>query len=516
MHEQGPEGPESHGHDDAAGHAATHRAIAAVWRIESAKVIAHAARLLGDVGLAEDAAQDALVAALESWPASGIPANPGAWLMTAAKHRALDRLRRAASHARAHEALGADLEALEAHFAPDFVEALDAAREDEIGDDLLRLLFVASHPVLPREGRVALTLRLLGGLTTAEIARAFLVSEATVAQRIVRAKRTLAEAKVPFEVPDKAARAARLASVLEVIYLIFNEGYAATAGADWMRPALCEEALRLARMLGELVPEESEVHGLTALLELQVSRLPARVDRQGRAVLLADQNRARWDALLIRRGFAALARAEQCAALAVALLGAQSAPRTSAQMGAQSAPRTPAQTGAQSTPRTPAQTGAQTPAQTPAHTAAQMAVLSADQSAQRGATATLGPYALQAALAACHARAPSTQETDWMRIVALYDALLRIDPSPVVQLNRAVAVGMAYGPQAALAIVDMLCEAPALRHYPWLPATRGDLLAKLGRASEARAEFERAAALTQNARDREVLLARAATTPART
>lgn len=448
MHEEGVEDR------DDGGQAATHRAIAAVWRIESAKVIAHAARLLHDVGLAEDAAQDALVAALESWPASGIPANPGAWLMTAAKHRALDRLRRAASHARAHEALGADLEALEAHFAPDFVEALDAAREDDIGDDLLRLLFVASHPVLPREGRVALTLRLLGGLTTAEIARAFLVSEATVAQRIVRAKRTLSQANVPFEVPDRAARAARLASVLEVIYLIFNEGYAATAGTDWMRPALCEEALRLARMLAGLIPEESEVHGLAALLELQASRMPARVDRQGRAVLLADQDRGRWDALLIRRGLAALARAEQCAV------------RSEAQ---------------------------------------------SDASTQRDATPALGPYALQAALAACHARAPAAHETDWARIVALYDALLHIDPSPVVQLNRAVAVGMANGPQAALAIVDALCEAPALRHYPWLPATRGDLLAKLGRASEARAEFERAAALTQNARDREVLLARAAT-----
>ncbi|MDR3099554.1 MAG: sigma-70 family RNA polymerase sigma factor [Paraburkholderia sp.] len=450
---------EDHGE---AGQAATHRAIAAVWRIESARVIAHAARLLGDVGLGEDAAQDALVAALDSWPASGIPANPGAWLMTAAKHRALDRLRRAASHARAHEALGADLEALEAHFAPDFVEALDAAREDEIGDDLLRLLFVACHPVLPREGRVALTLRLLGGLTTAEIARAFLVSEATVAQRIVRAKRTLAQARVPFEVPDQAARATRLASVLEVIYLIFNEGYAATSGADWMRPALCEEALRLARMLAELAPDESEAHGLAALLELQASRLPARVDRQGRAVLLADQDRARWDALLIRRGLAALARAQQCAGPEVE----QAVEKAVVQAGAQSeAPE---------------------------------------------AVAALGPYALQAALAACHARAPDTAQTDWVRIVGLYDALLRIAPSPVVQLNRAVAMGMAHGPQAALAIVDALCEEPALRHYPWLPATRGDLLAKLGRANEARAEFERAAALTQNARDREVLLARAA------
>jgi RNA polymerase sigma factor (sigma-70 family) len=448
---------EAHDGLDASGNQgadATHRAIAAVWRIESAKVIAHAARLLGDVGLAEDAAQDALVAALESWPASGIPVNPGAWLMTVARHRALDRLRRAASHSRAHEALGADLEALEAQFAPDFVEALDAARADDIGDDLLRLLFVACHPVLPREGRVALTLRLLGGLTTAEIARAFLVPEATVAQRIVRAKRTLAEAKVPFEVPDKAARALRLASVLEVIYLIFNEGYAATAGSDWMRPALCEEALRLARMLAELAPDESEVHGLAALLELQASRLPARVDHEGRAVLLADQDRGRWDALLIRRGFAALARAQQCALQARAQ--------------------------------------------------------ALEQPIDEAASVAFGPYALQAELAACHARAPGAAQTDWARIVALYDALLRIDSSPVVQLNRAVAVSMAHGPQAALAIVDALCEEPALRHYPWLPATRGDLLAKLERASEAQAEFERAAALTQNERDREVLLARAA------
>ncbi|WP_321845559.1 RNA polymerase sigma factor [Paraburkholderia bannensis] len=426
-------------HDDAI--AAIHRSIEAVWRIERARVIAHAARLLRDVGLAEDAAQDALVAALESWPASGIPANPGAWLMTAAKHRALDRLRRAAAHARAHEAIGADLEALEAQFAPDSADALDAAREGEIGDDLLRLMFVACHPVLPREQRVALTLRLLGGLSTPEIARAFLVPEATVAQRIVRAKRALAAASVPFEVPDAKARAERLASVLEVVYLIFNEGYAATSGSDWMRPALCEEALRLGRMLAEVAPGEAEVHGLAALMELQASRLPARVDREGRAVLLADQDRTRWDWLLIRRGFAALERAQQCAA------------------------------------------------------------------ATAGAS---GPYALQAALAACHAGAPSAAQTDWARIVTLYDVLLHIDPSPVVRLNRAVAVGMAQGPQAALALIDALESQGALGQYPWLPAVRGDLLAKLGRNDEARVAFESAAALTQNGRDREVLLARAA------
>lgn len=427
-------------HDNAA-IAAIHRSIEAVWRIERARVIAHAARLLRDVGLAEDAAQDALVAALESWPASGIPANPGAWLMTAARHRALDRLRRAAAHARAHEAIGADQDALEAQFAPDIADALDAAREDEIGDDLLRLMFVACHPVLPREQRVALTLRLLGGLSTPEIARAFLVAEATVAQRMVRARRALAAASVPFEVPDAKARAVRLASVLEVVYLIFNEGYAATSGTDWMRPALCEEALRLGRMLAELAPTEAEVHGLAALMELQASRLPARVDREGHAVLLADQDRSRWDRLLIRRGFAALERAQQCA---VATSGA------------------------------------------------------------------LGPYALQAALAACHASAASAAQTDWARIVTLYDALLRIDSSPVVRLNRAVAVGMAQGPQAALALIDALEQEAALRQYPWLPAVRGDLLAKLGRPDEARAAFESAAALTQNVRDREVLLARAA------
>jgi RNA polymerase sigma factor (sigma-70 family) len=426
-------GDERKQHDTSA---ATRRAVEAVWRIESARVIAHAARIVRDVGVAEEVAQDAFVAALESWPASGIPENPGAWLMTAAKHRALDRLRRAASHARAHEAMGADLEALEAHFAPDFVEALDAAREDEIGDDLLRLVFVACHPVLPKEGRAALTLRLLGGLTTAEIARAFLVPEATVAQRIVRAKRTLSAARVPFEVPALAELAPRLASVFEVIYLIFNEGYTATAGDDWMRPALCEEALRLGRILAELVPEVGEAHGLVALMELQASRLRARVDSAGRAVLLADQDRTRWDTLLIRRGLAALSRGAAC----------EGAP---------------------------------------------------------------GPYALQAALAACHASAPSAAATDWARIVSIYDALLTLDASPVVRLNRAVAVGMAQGPQAALDLVDALCVEPALRHYPWLPAARGDLLEKLERYAEARTEFERAAALTQNARDREVLLARA-------
>ena len=432
----------THPGDERDAFAATRRAVEAVWRIESARVIAHAARIVRDVGAAEEIAQDAFVAALESWPDGGIPENPGAWLMTAAKHRALDRLRRAASHARAHEAMGADLEALEAHFALDFVEVLDTAREDEIGDDLLRLVFVACHPVLPKEGRVALTLRLLGGLTTAEIARAFLVPEATVAQRIVRAKRTLAGANVPFEVPRLADLKPRLASVFEVIYLIFNEGYTATAGQDWTRPALCEEALRLGRMLAELVPAEGEAHGLVALMELQASRLPARVNAAGHAVLLADQDRSRWDALLIRRGVAALSRGAACA----------------------------------------------------------------------GAP---GPYALQAALAACHARAPSAAATDWAQIVAIYDALLALDASPVVRLNRAVAVGMAQGPQAALDLVDALCKEAALRDYPWLPAARGDLLEKLARHAEARAEFERAASLTQNARDREVLLARAQACAAR-
>lgn len=415
---------------------ATHRAIEAVWRIEAARVVAHAARLVRDIGIAEELAQDALVAALEHWPREGVPDNPGAWLMATVKHRALDKLRLDALHARKHEAIGRDLDALEAHITPDFVDALDAARADDIGDDLLRLVFTACHPVLSTDARVALTLRLLGGLTTHEIARAFLVSEPTIAQRIVRAKRTLSAAKVPFEVPRVEERATRLASVLEVIYLIFNEGYAATAGDDWMRPTLCDEALRLGRVLGELTKEESEVHGLVALMELQASRLHARTDANGRPVLLADQDRSRWDPLLIRRGLAALERAES--------LGG-----------------------------------------------------------------TLGPYALQAALAACHARAHTAADTDWAQIVALYDALAQVAPSPVVELNRAVAVGMAFGPEAGFAVVEQLSDEPSLARYHWLPSVRGDLLAKLGRHDEARAEFERAAAMTQNGRERELLLERA-------
>lgn len=421
--------------------AATHRAIEAVWRIESAKVIAYVARMVRDVGVAQELAQDALVAALEHWPAHGVPDNPGAWLMTTAKNRALDHLRQDVLHARKREELGRDLDAQEAHVVPDFVDALDAAREDDIGDDLLRLVFTACHPLLSTDARVALTLRLLGGLTTDEIARAFLVPEPTIAQRIVRAKRTLSAAKVPFEVPRADARAVRLASVLEVIYLIFNEGYAATAGDDWMRPALCEDALRLGRILAGLMPDESEVHGLVALMEIQASRTHARVDAQGRPVLLLDQDRSRWDLLLIRRGFAALERAQS--------LGGAS-----------------------------------------------------------------GTYALQAALAACHARAHTAGETDWAQIVALYDVLAKVSPSPVVELNRAVAVGMAFGPAAALEIVDALGGNAALANYHWLPSVRGDLLAKLGRMDEARAEFERAAAMTRNERERELLLQRARSTVA--
>ncbi len=385
------------------------RAVEAVWRIESAKVIAHVARLVRDVGVAEELAQDALVAALERWPADGLPDNPAAWLMTAAKNRALDRLRADALHARKRDELGADLDALQAHVTPDFVDALDAARQDDIGDDLLRLVFVACHPVLSTDARVALTLRLLGGLTTDEIARAFLVPEPTIAQRIVRAKRTLAESKVPFEVPRAAALPERLASVLEVIYLVFNEGYSATTGDDWMRPALCAEAQRLGRVVAELVPDAPEVHGLVALMELQASRTAARVDATGRPVLLMDQDRSRWDPLLIRRGLAALARAE----------------------------------------------------------------------ASGGA---LGTYALQGALAACHARARTAGETDWAQIVALYDTLLQVAPSPVVALNRAVAVGMAFGPAEGLLIVDALAAEPRLANYPWLPSVRGHLLDQLGRA----------------------------------
>jgi RNA polymerase sigma factor (sigma-70 family) len=419
---------------------ASHGAIEAVWRIEAAKIIAGVARLVRDVGLAEELAQDALVAALEHWPDSGVPNNPGAWLMATAKNRALDHLRRNKLLARKHEEIGHDLEAQEALIVPDFVDALDAARADEIGDDLLRLIFTACHPVLSTEARVALTLKLLGGLSTAEIARAFLVPEPTVAQRIVRAKRTLTAAKVPFELPRGDALASRLASVLEVIYLIFNEGYTATAGDDWMRPALCDEAVRLGRVLAGLAPDEPEVHGLVALMELQASRTAARVDAQGRPVLLLEQDRARWDQLLIRRGLNALAHAET--------LGG-----------------------------------------------------------------SLGLYALQAAIAACHARAHSAAETDWEQIVALYDALAQTAPSPVVELNRAVAVGMAFGPAEGLAIIDAMRDEPALQSYQWLPSVRGDLLAKLGRHAEARAEFERAAGLARNVRERELLLERARSLP---
>lgn len=414
----------------------THKAIDAVWRIESAKIVAGVARLVRDIGLAEELAQDALVAALDHWPSGGVPDNPGAWLMATAKNRALDRLRHQKLAASKLEQLGHDLDAQEALIVPDFVDELDAARSDDIGDDLLRLIFTACHPVLSTEARVALTLKLLGGLTTDEIARAFLASEPTIAQRIVRAKKTLRDARVPFEVPRGDALAERLASVLEVVYLVFNEGYTATAGDDWMRPALIDEALRLGRMLAELAPAEPEVHGLAALMELQASRAKARVDDSGRPVLLADQDRSRWDHLLIRRGLAALERG----------LAAVQEP---------------------------------------------------------------GPYLLQAAIAACHAQAPSAGETDWMRIAELYGALGRAMPSPVVELNRAVAVGMAYGPQAGLEIVDALRDEKSLRNYQWLPSVRGDLLARLGRTQEARGEFERAAAMARNARERELLLERA-------
>jgi len=409
-----------------------HRAIDAVWRIESARLIAGLARIVGDVGAAEDLAQDALVAALERWPESGVPDNPGAWLMATAKHRAIDLLRRRTLHERKHEQLGHELEAQQEMAVPD----LDAALDDHVGDDLLRLVFVSCHPVLAPEARVALTLRLVGGLTTEEIARAFLVPVPTVAQRIVRAKRTLAEAGVPFEVPRGAELAARLSSVLEVIYLVFNEGYSATAGDDWMRPALCEDALRLGRILAGLVPAEPEVHGLVALMEIQASRLRARTGPSGTPILLLDQDRGRWDQLLIRRGLAALERAE-------ALGGA------------------------------------------------------------------LGPYALQAAITACHARARTPGETDWVRIAALYDTLARLTPSPIVELNRAVAIAMAFGPAAGLELVEALTSNPTLKGYHLLPSVRGDLLAKLGRAREASAEFERAAALTRNARERALLLERA-------
>ena len=417
-------------------HSATHQAIAAVWRIESARLVAVVGRMVRDIGVAEELAQDALVAALEHWPRTGIPDKPGAWLMTTAKRKALDHLRHRRMQGEKLEELGLDLEAQEALVVPDFVDALDAARQDDIGDDLLRLIFTACHPVLSAEARVALTLKLLGGLTTHEIARAYLVPEPTIAQRIVRAKRTLGEAKVPYEVPRGEELAPRLASVLEVIYLVFNEGYTATAGEDWMRPALAQEAVRLARIMAELAPREPEAHGLAALLELQSSRLNARTDRAGRPVLLPDQDRARWDHLLIRRGLAALARAE-------ALGGAR------------------------------------------------------------------GVYALQAAIAACHARAPTAAETDWHRIAALYGELAQVAPSPVIELNRAVAVAQADGPAAGLAIIDRLRDDKALRNYQWLPSVRGDLLQKLGRREEARTEFLQAAQLAGNARERELLLSRA-------
>ncbi len=409
------------------------RAIDAVWRIESARLIAGLARVVRDVGLAEDLAQDALVAALQQWPESGVPENPGAWLMAVGRRRAIDLLRRQALLAQKHEAIRRDLEVRQDVALAEGTAMVD----DDIGDDLLRLVFVACHPVLSKDARVALTLRLLGGLTTDEIGRAFLVSEATVAQRIVRAKRTLAEAHVPFEVPRGDELGARLASVLEVIYLIFNEGYAATGGDDWTRPGMCEEALRLGRILAELAPREPEVHGLVALMEIQASRLRARVGPTGEPILLQDQDRGRWDWLLVGRGLAALERADR-------LGGA------------------------------------------------------------------LGPYTIQAAIAACHARARTVEETDWTRIAALYDALAQLAPSPVVEVNRAVAVGRAFGPAAGLEVLDALRSVPSLQGYHLLPSVRGDLLAKLGRTEEAGAEFRRAAAMTRNSRERALLLERAA------
>ena len=410
---------------------ATHRAIDAVWRIESARLIAVLTRIVRNVAVAEDLAQDALVAALEQWPASGIPDKPGAWLMATAKRRGIDELRRRVTLERKRELIGRELETLQQLDQSDF-----AAQVEDVQDDVLRLIFMTCHPVLSREARVALTLRLLGGLSTPEIARAFLVSEGTVAQRIVRAKRTLTEARVPFEVPGRDELTERLTAVLEVIYLVFNEGYAASAGEHWIRPALCADALRLGRILAALMPREAEVHGLLALMELQASRLRARVGPRGEPVLLADQDRARWDHLLVQRGGAGLRRAEE-------LSGA------------------------------------------------------------------LGPYTLQAAIAACHARARSVEATDWPRIVALYDALAALTGSPVVELNRAVAVTMAFGPEAGLELVDSLADEPALRGYHLLPGVRGDVLRRLGRLAEAREEFERAADLCDNARERELLLSRA-------
>ena len=418
--------------------AETHRVIDAVWRIESARLIAGLARIVRDVGLAEELAQDALVVALERWPESGVPDNPGAWLMATAKHRAIDLFRRNKLLERKHEELSRELKTQLDTAMANF----EIPEDQEIGDDLLRLLFVSCHPVLSTEARVALTLRLLGGLTTQEIARAFLVPEPTVAQRIVRAKRTLSEARVPFEVPRGPDLAARLSSVLEVIYLIFNEGYSATAGEDWMRPALCEEALRLGRILAEFAPQEPEVHGLVALMEIQASRLHARSGPHGEPILLLDQDRLRWDWLLIRRGLAALERAEKLGSVP-------------------------------------------------------------------------GPFTLQAAIAACHARAPKAAETDWHRIAGLYDTLAQLTPSPIVELNRAVAVAMAFGPAAGLEIIDTLTSEPSLKAYHLLPSVRGDFLFKLGRLPEAQEEFERAATLTQNTRERKFLLDRAAACEAR-
>jgi len=414
----------------------THRVIEAVWRIESARLIAGLARMVRDIGLAEELAQDALVAALEQWPESGVPDKPGAWLMATAKHHAIDLFRRNKLLDRKHAELGREIEAQQVKAVANF----ETANDDHIGDDLLRLVFISCHPVLSTEARVALTLRLLGGLTTQEIARAFLVPEPTVAQRIVRAKRTLTEAHVPFEVPHGPDLAARLSSVLEVIYLIFNEGYSATAGEDWMRPALCEDALRLGRILAGLAPNEPEVHGLVALMEIQASRTRARVGPAGEPILLRDQDRTRWDHILVRRGLAALQRVQE---ISNALGGA------------------------------------------------------------------LGPYSLQAAIAACHARARTAAETDWQGIAALYDALAQVMPSPVVELNRAVALSMAFGPEAGLELIDTLTSEPSLKGYYLLPGVRGDLLTKLGRFNEARAEFERAATLTRNARERNLLLDRA-------
>ena len=411
----------------------THRAIDAVWRIESAKLIAGLTRMVRDVGLAEELAQDALVVALEKWPETGVPDNPGAWLMQTAKNRAIDRLRRKKLLDRKHEEIGYEIESSQDEVEDAFFDKLD----DDIGDDLLRLVFISCHPVLSTEARLALTLRLLGGLTTDEIARAFLASEPTIAQRIVRAKRTLADAQVPFEVPRGEELAERLSSVLEVIYLIYNEGYSATAGEDWMRPGLCEDALRLGRILAGLMPNQAEVHGLLALMEIQASRSKARTGPDGQPILLLDQDRSRWDRLQIQRGLGALERAVQ-------LSGSN------------------------------------------------------------------GPYVLQAAIAACHARALDAQDTPWPRIAALYQQLALRVPSPVVELNRAVALSMAFGPEAGLQLVDTLLEEPSMKNYHLLPTVRGDLLFKLGRREEARAEFERAASMTRNARERELLLARAA------